>query len=190
MPSSGVSLKANIERVSNDLRGGMTDYQPYVTELNPVEAVELLAKLPPVGDAGVHTSAQFWPQDRQSVQLELIDNRDDYVAMAILECYPLGPLFGSLLKLEIHARDSLPSAMAWFGAAMRALPRVSPQEERDLKDIPNAEDRRLVSYIREGKSRAEISDILGDGWDKQAISDRAYKLRDELGREAVPYIKR
>jgi hypothetical protein len=169
----------------------LIEYEPYITELNPVEAVMLLNELPPVGSRGVHASMQLWPDDRQSAQLELIDNRDDYIAMAILECYPLGPLFGSRLKLETHDRDSYLPAMEWFEAAKRALPAAAAEQEPEpwwRNEVKDLKHRRFIRLWRATKGDvlaiAESLDMK-----EYRVRRTSSSLRKVYGKEVVPLKK-
>lgn len=84
--------------------------------------------------------------------------------------------------------------LEWWAHVRKALVghiRGEPEPERiTLAIIENAGDQKLASYIRDGMTRGEIVTLLGENWNRKAISDRAYRLRKKYGEELVPEMKR
>ena len=173
---------------------GMTDYQSYITELNPEEAAKVLWKLLPVGDSGVGVGLELWPEDNQSIQLRLYDEHNKSIALAVLDCHPLGPLFGSRLKLEIHDRDSLAAAMAWFEAAERALPAVEPEQEQESEpwwwdDVQDPKHRRFIELWL--KTKGDVPAMAESlGMSKYRVRRTSSTLRKRYGERVVPLKRR
>lgn len=135
------------------------------------------------------------------------DEWDNVTANLIL--VPTAFFVGRIAFVEERARDArlvtrvtLSTAndtfrtkvLDWWALVREALVghiRGEPEPERNtLAIIENADDQKLASYIRDGMTRGEIVTLLGENWNRKAISDRAYRLRKKYGEELIPKMKR
>ena len=170
----------------------MIEYEPYVTEVNPVKAAKLLSKLPPVGDSGVHVGLELRPQDNQSIQLRLYDESDESVGVAILDCYPMGPIFWSTLRLEVHDRDMLGVAMQWFKAAKCALPAAAAEQEPEpwwWDDVQDPKHRRFIELWL--KTKGDVPAMAESlGMSEYRVRRTSSTLRKRYGERVVPLKRR